>query len=74
MSASPNTSYSQLAEALKVRIESGGLKVADRMPSENGLAQDLGVSRGMVQRVYGVLEQEGILDRSQGQRRRLIAH
>lgn len=43
------------------------------MPSENGLAQELGISRGMVQRAYGVLEQQGVLSRSQGQRWRIVA-
>ncbi|MFF3977731.1 GntR family transcriptional regulator [Streptomyces sp. NPDC001828] len=72
MPASPYTSYRQLAEALKVRIESGDLRAAARMPSESGLAEKLGVSRGMVQRAYGVLEQEHILARTQGQRWRII--
>ncbi|WP_053724316.1 GntR family transcriptional regulator [Streptomyces sp. WM6378] len=72
MPASPYTSYSQLAEALKVRIESGDLRAAARMPSENGLAQELGVSRGMVQRAYGALEREGILTRGQGQLWRIV--
>ncbi|MFE3181574.1 GntR family transcriptional regulator [Streptomyces violascens] len=44
MPASPYTSYHQLAEALKVRITSGDLRATARMPSENGLARELGVS------------------------------
>ncbi|MGP3952644.1 GntR family transcriptional regulator [Streptomyces sp. 7N604] len=71
--ASPYTSYLQLSEALKVRITSGDLRASARMPSEGGLAQELGVSRGMVQRAYRLLEQEGILARRQGQRWRIVA-
>lgn len=41
---------------------------AARMLSEQGLAQELGVSRGMVQRAYKLLEKEGLITRRQGQR------
>src|SRR5580693_421508 len=50
---------SQLEAGLREAIRSGRLNGGERLPSSRELARELGVSRGLVQEVYGQLLAEG---------------
>jgi GntR family transcriptional regulator / MocR family aminotransferase len=58
--------HEQIERALRERIRSGTLKSDTRLPSTRTLAQELGVSRGVVTEAYGQLAAEGYLTISQG--------
>ena len=51
----------QLEASLREAIRSGRLRAGERLPSSRELAQQLGISRGMVQECYGQLLAEGYL-------------
>jgi DNA-binding FadR family transcriptional regulator len=51
----------QVANQLRELIGSGRLKADDVMPSEDGLADQLGVGRKVVRHAYGKLVEEGLL-------------
>lgn len=51
----------QVARQLREMIESGRLKAGDVLPSEDGLAEQLGVGRKIVRYAYGKLVEEGLL-------------
>lgn len=63
----------QLEEQLREAIRSGRLAAGERLPSSRRLAQQLGVSRGLVQDCYGQLYAEGYLHTRTGSATR-IAH
>jgi GntR family transcriptional regulator / MocR family aminotransferase len=52
---------SQLEASLRDAIRTGRLADGERLPSSRELARELGVSRGLVQEVYGQLLSEGYL-------------
>jgi GntR family transcriptional regulator/MocR family aminotransferase len=56
----------QLEEQLRGAIRSGVLKAGSDLPSTRALAEDLGVSRGVVVRAYAQLAAAGYLDVRQG--------
>jgi GntR family transcriptional regulator/MocR family aminotransferase len=58
--------HEQIERALRAQIRSGVLPAEARLPSTRGLAQELGVSRGVVTEAYGQLSVEGYLTTSQG--------
>ena len=58
--------HEQIESALRERIRSGRLSSNTRLPSTRALAQELGVSRGVVTEAYGQLAAEGYLAMSQG--------
>jgi len=58
--------HEQIERALRERIRSGRLPNDTRLPSTRALAQELGVSRGVVTEAYGQLAAEGYLAMSQG--------
>jgi DNA-binding FadR family transcriptional regulator len=51
----------QVARQVRELIESGRLKPGDALPSEDGLADQLGVGRKVVRHAYGKLVEEGVL-------------
>ncbi len=53
--------YAMLYEQLKAQIESGSLKVGDKLPSKRSLAAKLGVSINTVDTAYTQLELEGFV-------------
>jgi GntR family transcriptional regulator/MocR family aminotransferase len=62
MSARSDESGSgQVAQQLRELIKGGRLKAGDVMPSEDGLAEQLGVGRKVVRYAYGKLVDEGLL-------------
>ncbi|HYM54467.1 MAG TPA: PLP-dependent aminotransferase family protein [Solirubrobacteraceae bacterium] len=58
--------HEQIERALRERIRSGRLPSDTRLPSTRALAQELGVSRGVVTEAYGQLAAEGYLATRQG--------
>src|SRR5262249_15475828 len=56
----------QLEEQLRNAMRSGALSPGIELPSTRALAEDLGVSRGVVVRAYSQLAAEGYLDVRQG--------
>jgi GntR family transcriptional regulator/MocR family aminotransferase len=62
----PDSGRRGLANALRLAIRDGRLSPGATVPSTRALAQDLGVARGTVTRVYADLTAEGYLHSSQG--------
>ena len=58
--------YSQVLDALMGMIEDGTFKIGDRLPSEDELAEQFGVSRPTLRRALGHLETQGAILRRQG--------
>lgn len=58
--------YALIKEALRTRIEGGELCSGDRVPSENQLVAEFGVSRMTARRALLELADEGLLYRTQG--------
>jgi GntR family transcriptional regulator/MocR family aminotransferase len=56
----------QLEEQMRRAIQSGALAAGGQLPSTRVLADDLGVSRGVIMRVYGQLAAEGYISLRQG--------
>ncbi len=62
----PESGRTGLAAAIRAAIREGRWKAGANVPSTRALAQDLGVARGTVTRVYADLAAEGYLRTSQG--------
>ncbi len=58
--------HEQLERALREQIRAGRLPPGSTLPSTRGLANELGVSRGVVTEAYGQLAAEGYLTTRQG--------
>jgi GntR family transcriptional regulator/MocR family aminotransferase len=58
--------HEQIERELRARIRSGWLASDTRLPSTRTLAQELGVSRGVITEAYGQLAAEGYLAMRQG--------
>jgi GntR family transcriptional regulator / MocR family aminotransferase len=58
--------HEQLERTLRERIRSGQMPAEMRLPSSRALAEELGVSRGVVTEAYGQLAAEGYLEARQG--------
>ncbi len=56
----------QLEEQMRSAVQSGAFAAGAQLPSTRVLAQDIGVSRGVIVRVYGQLAAEGYLSLRQG--------
>lgn len=56
----------RVAAALRERIGSGSLSIADQLPSENAMAGEFGVSRTVVREAVSRLKSEGLLYTRQG--------
>lgn len=55
--------YRLLADQLRARIESSELRPGDRLPSFAEMRAHFGVTSTTIERVYGLLEQEGLIER-----------
>lgn len=58
--------YARIKQVLQARIESGELGPGDRVPSENQLVGEFGVSRMTARRALLELAEAGLLQRAQG--------
>lgn len=58
--------YHQLRELLREKIESGEWQPGYRLPTESELTVEFGVSRGTVRQAMQLLENQGLVERSQG--------
>jgi DNA-binding LacI/PurR family transcriptional regulator len=63
---SKQTKYRDIAEALRRQIHSDQLAAGERMPSFDEVCEIYGVTPNTVVRVYGLLEQEGLVERQRG--------
>ncbi|GAA2562182.1 GntR family transcriptional regulator [Winogradskya consettensis] len=59
MIENPKPQYAQIAELLRARIEDGTYEAGAVLPSEDRLAEELGVSRVTVNRAVGLLRSSG---------------
>jgi hypothetical protein len=55
------SSPQEIAEALRERIRTGGLKPGDRLPTQAELAEEFGVERGAVRQALRALAEDGLL-------------
>jgi DNA-binding LacI/PurR family transcriptional regulator len=55
--------YRSLADQLRAQIASRALQPGDRLPSFSEMRTHFGVTSTTVERVYGLLEQEGLIER-----------
>ena len=53
------TKYDGIVRHVENLIEKGVLKPGDRVPSENRLSDEFGISRQTVRRAIGILEEKG---------------
>ncbi len=58
--------HEQIERSLREQIRAGRLPADARLPSTRGLAEELGVSRGVITEAYGQLAAEGYLTTRQG--------
>ncbi len=75
LQVSPVPLYQQLAERLRRQIADGDYRIGDRLPSEDALGEEFGVSRVTVRAALDQLSTAGLLQRLRGKRDvRLHAH
>lgn len=58
--------YRQIMDQVKLQVASGVLAPGAELPSTRSLSSELGVNPMTVSKAYGLLEQEGILERRPG--------
>lgn len=58
--------YAQVARLLAAQIAGGVYSPGDVLPSEPGLAKELGVSRATIVKAFDTLHREGLIQRRQG--------
>ena len=58
--------YKRLAAVLRTRINSGELKVGDKLPSEKDLKDEYGMARETIRKALGLLRGEGLIEVRQG--------
>ncbi len=68
----PETHFARIADALRQRIKSGGLRAGAALPSERAVAETHNVSRMTARRALEALEAEG-LAYSEGRRGRFVS-
>lgn len=64
--SSPMPAYQQIATSLIARIGQGEWSIGDKIPSENELAADYGVSRVTMRQALSQLEREALIKKYQG--------
>lgn len=58
--------YLQIIEQVKFAAAMGDLKEGDALPSIRELAEQLSINRNTVAKAYGLLQNEGVVNSSQG--------
>lgn len=58
--------YQAIARTFRDKVASGDWKSGHKLPSEEQLVEQLGISRGTLRKAIGMLVSEGILERTQG--------
>ena len=71
--ASTTPIYSQLESELKRQINNGHIKVGDRLPAANELADSLDLNRNTVLKVYRQLRDDGLVELKRGRGATVIA-
>jgi DNA-binding transcriptional regulator YhcF (GntR family) len=61
VNGSRRLSPQEIADILRERINSGGLKAGDRLPTQAELADEFGVERGTVRQALRALQEDGLL-------------
>ena len=65
-SKSNTPKYWQLAERFRKQLKNGALKPGDRLPTLNEMRDDHKISRTTVEKAYGLLERDGLIERLHG--------
>ena len=63
---STGSKYERLADDLRVQMAEGALQEGDRLPTFREMRENFGATPTTVERVYRVLEEEGLIVRGQG--------
>jgi GntR family transcriptional regulator len=58
--------YRQLVEQVRFLVASGRLAAGDELPSTRSLSEELGLNPMTVSKAYGLLEQDGVVQRRPG--------
>jgi GntR family transcriptional regulator len=58
--------FRQLMDQIRFQVASGVLAPGDELPSTRALSAELGINPMTVSKAYGLLEQEGIVERRPG--------
>ena len=66
VSASNQPKYQQIVQRLRHQIESGILPPGQRMATFEQLRSEFGLTNSTIEKVYGLLEQEGLIARRRG--------
>lgn len=61
-----NPNYIRILNSLKQKIENGIYKDGEKLPSQEELSQEYGVSMMTLRHAMDILEQEGLINRKQG--------
>ncbi len=64
--SNPVPLYKQLEDSITHAIGAGDLKPGDKLPTEEGIAEELGLSRPVVRQAYGALVADGLIVRERG--------
>lgn len=63
---SKTPTYRQIVQQVAEQVRDGRLQPGDKLPSERGLAQQLGLARGTVKQAYEALVRDQMIDVSRG--------
>ena len=66
--SSPIPAYQQIANDISKRIAQREWKINDKLPSEQELAQNYGVSRVTIRQAMAQLERDGLIEKVSGKR------
>lgn len=69
-----STKYAQLADSLRAAIAAGDYRSTNRLPTEQQLMVQFGVSRQTVRNALEILAQEGLIQRRQGSGTVILDH
>ncbi|MBE6552584.1 MAG: GntR family transcriptional regulator [Ruminococcaceae bacterium] len=58
--------YLQIVENIKLLISKGALSENEKLPSVRSLSLELGINPNTIQRAYGELERQGVINTVQG--------
>lgn len=69
----PEPQHRIIARRLEARILAGEMRPGDPLPSEMGLAAELGVNRSTIREAIRLLEQNGLVRREEGRKKLMVS-